>query len=545
MADGETWDVCVVGTGAAGGILAYRLAMAGLKVISLEQGPRLPADYFRSVDPYGSRRDFGIRAHTSWPSDPHEAFFGNALFASAGQASARRQPGGFLPYQVFAVGGLQNLWNGVSVRFSADDVHGWPLHYDDLARHYAEVERLVTVCGTPENLPDLPDGVFISPKPFRPVDELLAKAVASLGEPTSHVTANRKAINTLPGTASSCQSTGGCAFGCPTDAVYKFPSRLLPRIAGLPNYALRPNAKVTRLIASSDGARVDGVEFLDTASGERHRLRAGVVVLAAGALESPRILFNSATEAAPAGLANAHDQVGRRLQDNPKTVLSTSLWKLWGRRRDYDIGYGDPVLIVGRGQTSEGEAFPFLCHNSHSVPDIPHYLAGLKAFPPFVKRRLARMMFHSYLTIGMFCSGEPNPANRVRPCGEADAFGVPQVVVDYTTSPRAQARMDAMERWGRRVLGRASGTLIHGGSSDNGTGIHYAGTTGMSADPRQGVVDADLRCHGVENLYVCDGGVIPRLPEKHLTLTIMTLAHRLGGHLAARAAAGELTTANA
>lgn len=543
MAEIEACDVCVVGTGAAGGILAYSLAMAGLKVVSLEQGPKLAADHFRNVDPYGARKDFGIRAHTTWPADPHEAFFGNRLFASAEQGSARRRPGGFLPYQVFAVGGLQNLWNGVSVRFSADDVRGWPLHYEDLSRHYTEVERLITVCGTPENLPELPDGVFIAPKPFRPVDDLLAKAVASLREPTSHVTANRKAINTAPGTPSSCMSTGGCAFGCPTDAVYKFSSRLLPRIASLPNYSLRPDSKVTRLIASSDAARVDGVEFLNTTTGERHRLRAGVVILAAGALESPRILFNSASEAAPAGQANRHDQVGRRLQDNPKTVLSTSLWKLWGRRRDYDIGYGDPVLIVGRGDLPDGETFPFLCHNSHSVPDIPHYLSGLERFPPFVKRRLARMMFHSYLTIGMFCSGEPNPANRVRPSRENDAFGVPQVDVDYTTSTGAQARMDSMERWGRRVLGRASGTIIHGGSSDNGTGIHYAGTTAMSGDPRDGVVDADLRCHGVENLYVCDGGVIPQLPEKHLTLTIMALAHRLGAHLAARAAAGELSTA--
>ncbi|SCW74215.1 GMC oxidoreductase [Ancylobacter rudongensis] len=543
MAEIDGCDVCVVGTGAAGGILAHSLAMAGLKVVSLEQGPRLAANYFRSADPYGSRKDFGIRAHTSWPADPHEAFFGNALFASAEHGSARRRAGGFLPYQVFAVGGLQNLWNGVSVRFSADDVRGWPLPYDDLARHYAATERLVTVCGTSANLPELPDGEFIAPKPFRPVDDLLAKAVASLGAPTAHVTANRKAINTRPGTPSSCQSTGGCAFGCPTDAVYKFSSRLLPRIAGRSNYSLRPEAKVTRLIASPDGARVESVEFLDTASGERHRLRAGIVVLAAGALESPRILFNSASGTAPAGLANRYDQVGRRLQDNPKTVLSTSLWKLWGKRRDYDIGYGDPVLIVGRASLPDGETFPFLCHNSHSVPDIPHYLAGLKRFPPFVKRRLARLMFHSYLTIGMFCGGEPNPANRLRPSRETDAFGVPQVDIDYTSSPRAQARMDAMERWGRRVLGRASGTIIHGGSSDNGTGIHYAGTTGMAADPCAGVVDANLRCHGIANLYVCDGGVIPQLPEKHLTLTIMALAHRLGDHLAARAAAGELSAA--
>ena len=81
---------------------------------------------------------------------------------------------------------------------------------------------------------------------------------------------------------------------------------------------------------------------------------------------------------------------------------------------------------------------------------------------------------------------------------------------------------------------RCSGTLIYGGRDRPGTGIHYAGTSRMSARPQDGVVDADLRAHDHPNLYLCDGGVIPTLPDKHLTLTIMTLAHRLGRHLVAR-----------
>jgi choline dehydrogenase-like flavoprotein len=531
VAEIDSCDVCVVGTGAGGGLLAYELAMSGLKVVSLEQGPLLPDDYFRAVDPPGSGKDFGIRPHTRWPSDPHEAFFGNALFAPVEEASAVRAQGQFLQYQVFAVGGLQNLWNGVSLRFAADDFQGWPITYDALEPHYSAVERLAMVCGTREGLPNLPDGDFIEPKPFRPVDRLLAAAVAALRDENARAIANRKAINTRAGTPGACVSTGACAFGCPVGAVYKFPARLLPRIAGRPNYHLRPNAKVTRLVSSADGQTITAVEFLDTATGSTHRLAARIVVLAAGAIETPRILFNSATERDPAGLANRADQLGRRLQDNPKSVLSTSLWRLWGSRRNFDIGYGDPLIIMSRETLPDGSTFPFIGHDSQGIPDIPHYLTGLKRFPPALKVHLARLMFHSYATIGLFCPGEPNPANLVRPSRKRDRFGVPQVEIDFTSSRRAQEMMAAMERWGRRVLRGASGTLIHGDSTNNGTGIHYAGTTAMADNRNDGVVDANLRCHEIVNLFICDGGVIPSLPEKHLTLTIMALAHRLSRHI--------------
>ena len=111
---------------------------------------------------------------------------------------------------------------------------------------------------------------------------------------------------------------------------------------------------------------------------------------------------------------------------------------------------------------------------------------------------------------------------------------MPQVDIAYRYSERTLAMLDKMEVFVRKALRRCSGTLVYGGRDRPGTGIHYAGTTRMSALPQDGVVDSNLRSHDHPNLYLCDGGVIPTLPDKHLTLTIMTLAHRLGGHLAER-----------
>ncbi|MDF2810217.1 MAG: family oxidoreductase [Microvirga sp.] len=536
MAEAMSCDVVIVGTGAGGGILAYELAKSGLRVVSLEQGGMLAPDYFRTEVPPGATKDFGIGPDTTWPSDPHDSLFVHPLFADGNVGSTSRPAGGFRHFQVLAVDGLQNLWNGVSVRFSPNDFRGSPFSYGTLAPHYSAVERMISVCGTVENLAELPDGDFLPPKPLRPADRLVVSAVEALGEPHSHAIPNRKAINTRAGTAASCISTGMCTSGCPVGAVYKFSARLLPEIVNLPNYELRTHAKVVRLLRQPGARQLSGVEYIDTRNGERKVLDARIVVLAAGALETPRILFNSADEADPRGLANRHGQVGLKLQDNPKVVLSTSLWKLWGKRRDYDIGYGDLLILLSQGRLPDGTSFPFIGHAIHGLADVPHYLAGLKPFPPFVKERLAQMMFHSYVTLGLFCAGEPTPSNRVLPGRTADRYGVPQVEVDFSIPDSAHAKMDAMALWARRVLRRASATSIYSTRDNSGTGIHYAGTTASARDPNEGVVDAQLKAHDIDNLYICDGGVIPVLPDKHLTLTIMALAHRLSRAIVRQAA---------
>lgn len=524
-------DVCVIGTGAGGGILAHELAKSGLKVISLEQGGTLPKDQFTHVTPAIARKSFGIGPDTVWPSDPHDSLFIHPLFASGKVGSTPRASGEFQHFQVLAVNGLQNLWNGVSVRFSKNDFQNWPVDYATLEPHYSAVEERIIVCGTAENLDDLPDGNFIPPKPLRPADLLIVDAVRGLNDGASHAIPNRKAIDTRKGGPTSCQSTGICTSGCPTNAIYRFSTRLLPDIANLPNYELRTHAKVTQLLCGPDGQDIEAVQYLNTETGELHLVRARHVVLAAGAIETPRIMFNSTGAHHPNGLGNTHDQLGRRLQDNPKVVLSTSLRKLWGSGRDYDIGYGDLLILMSKGQLPDGSPFPFIGHAIHGIPEVPHYLGAMRYVPTALKETLARKLFHSYVTLGLFCAGEPVPENRVRPGDTKDIYGVRQVQVDFTIPDKAHLQMDAMQAWGRKVLKKASATQYHITRDNSGTGIHYAGTTAMSDSPTQGVVDANLKVHGIDNLYVCDGGVVPILPDKHLTLTIMALAHRLGQHL--------------
>ncbi|MFC3225703.1 GMC oxidoreductase [Marinibaculum pumilum] len=535
MAEDRIYDYVIVGTGAGGGILAHQLAKAGLDVLSVEQGPRLPADYFTEVNPPGARKDWGIRSHMTFPGDSRDAIFRHELFADGeNRSSSRSAERSFLSYQLMAVGGLQNLWNGVSVRFAPQDFGSWPIGYDDLADDYGATEELITVCGTAEGIPGLPDGHFIPPKPLRPADRMVIDAIDRMGRPDTWVIPNRKAIETRAGRANACISTGICTSGCMTGAVYKFPTRLLPEIEHLPNYALRTGLKAVRLQRRDGSAEIESLVCRDTESGEEVVIRGRTFILSAGAIETPRLLFNSRDDAAPNGLANSSGALGRYLQDNAKVALSTALWKLWGKPAAPDIGYGDLLILLSKDTLPDGSEFSFCGHAIQTVLDTPYYLEGLQTAPAAMRPWLARKLFNAYLTLAVFAPGDPDPENRLTPSADRDRFGVAQVDIAYRYSERTLAQLDKMEVFVRQALRRCSGTLIYGGRDRPGTGIHYAGTSRMSALPQDGVVDANLRAHDHPNLYLCDGGVIPTLPDKHLTLTIMTLAHRLGRHLVER-----------
>ena len=526
------YDYCIIGTGAAGGILAHQLAKSGKRVISVEQGDELPDNYFSKHNPPGIKKWYGIRAKTTFPPNLADALFIHELFANhTTRSSSQSSESQFRQFQIFALNGLQNLWNGVSVRFSEQDMQNWPIHYDDLAPHYSAVESLITVCGTKEHIAHLPDGECIAPKPLRPADLLVINAVKRLNWPECHAIPNRKAIETRPGKSNHCVSTGICTYGCPVGAMYKFSSRLLPEIRHLENYTLLLNAKVIRLIRDKQNNQITSLDYLDLKSGEQKKLQAKIFILAAGALETPRILFNSRDDDFNQGLANSSGTLGCYLQDNPKVVLATSLYKLWNSKRPADIGYGDLLILLGKSKLDNGEPFQFIGHSIASPPDIPYYLANFKHFPKFLRKPLVKMMFNSFVTLGLFCEGDFSESNRVTPSKNADQFGIPQVDVAYHTSETSKERMQKMAHYGRKILRRASATRIVENHSNDGTGIHYAGTCRMGAEPRQAIVDVNLKTFEHDNLYLCDGGVIPHLPDKHLTLTIMALAERLASHL--------------
>src|SRR5262245_10375977 len=136
------YDCCIIGTGAAGGILAYQLAKAGLAVISLEQGDDIPQSHFSDLGTIGKKRYSGIQQKMLFPPNPDDALFIHDLFANEDvRSSSQISQSNFKHFQIMALNGLQNLWNGVSVRFAHEDFSKWPIQYSDLEKHYESVEK--------------------------------------------------------------------------------------------------------------------------------------------------------------------------------------------------------------------------------------------------------------------------------------------------------------------------------------------------------------------------------------------------------------------
>ena len=366
--DVEECDYCIVGTGAAGGILAHQLAIRGADVLSLEQGAPIDNSYFTNHLRPEENEHFGITAEMAWPIKPTSSRGLSARqWPSVASLSAKpdtksTSPASeeqFFNAQIFRLNGKLNLWNAVSLRYSARDFRGkdfgdsdtnWPIGYDDLQQHYTQVERLIGVCGTCEGLEELPDGEFLPPLPLRPADRIVMKAVgkvrsAQVRRGQIRAIPNRKAIETRPERKNHCVSCGECIYGCNSGSVYKFSSHLLPQIAPLANYRIRYQSKVVRLVRNGDSNRIEAVECLDTGTGAGSIVKAKIFVLAAGTLETPRILFNSRDEAFPDGLANSSGTLGCYLQDKVKAMVGTTPVRLAGSRARYDPGCGDHLLI--------------------------------------------------------------------------------------------------------------------------------------------------------------------------------------------------------
>ncbi|MEX1026933.1 MAG: GMC family oxidoreductase [Candidatus Paceibacterota bacterium] len=544
----ESCDICVIGTGAGGGILAYRLAMAGMDVLSIEQGNEIRDAYFTNDLSGEDQPYFGIFPEMSWPLAAKESYLhGNPqtfrLYAKADTlATSESSANAFVNRQIYALNGKLNTWNGVSLRMAPRDFRAaevgdgscnWPIGYHDLESYYSSVEQLVGVCGTREGIENLPDGDFIPPLPLRPIDRLVAKSVQRIRGANVRAIPARKAIETRHDRKQHCRSCGECVFGCRFGSVFKFSSRLLPHIEGKSNYRIRYHTKVAKLTLRPDSNLVDTAECIDSETGRRWSLRARVFVSAAGAIESPRLLLNSTDSRAPNGLANHSGLVGCYLQDKVRAMVASPLFRLLGSKPHYEFNCNDHLLIP-RFLFEDGLRGGFQAQVCHVLPRRPYYIEGLQPFPGWSRKWIARGIFGSLAALLLLGKPEASRANRLVPSGERDAFGVPKVHAEYSFSENDLRLRDAMIKYGRLILWKCSGWMPTVFDDDlPGATIHYAGTCRMAATADEGVVGRELRCFDHPNLYLCDGSVFPEVSEKNLTLTIMALAERLASHLQA------------
>ena len=543
------FDVCIIGSGAAGGIAAKELCERGAKVCILEIG--------EWKDP---GKDF--RGH-SWPFEfPHRGYRGEyreQLFGASADFPHSNAGPDAAPYLIVpAVGGKTLLWAAHSWRFGPRDfrmrtLHGvgedWPLHYDDLAPYYDRAEQFMGVCGMRDGLEVFPDGNFLPPLNFRCGELQIGRALARVG-PQFKMISTRKAINTVPhGGRPPCHYCGHCMKGCDVDAKYTSAAAAIPAALQSGRCTLVTEAMATQILLDPAGNRVGSVVFRELKSRRERRVRCRAVAVACGPVESARLLLLSRSKQFPEGLANRSGEVGKNLQ----TTINLLVW-----------GYLQS-LVGSPGVNDDGtDAFHGAIPNPYyeqAHPDFPNgYLinvgsgsqlvncaggpewGGLSQVPGFGRdyKRKIRATLPGLVALG--CQGQTlaSSSNFIDLDPELrDRFGFPATRLNYRLGESELAMMRDMVEVTRTILETAGGSVLL-----SGPGVidptHYVGTCRMGTDPARSVLNAFCRSHDVKNLFVVDGSGFPSYPDKNPTETVIAVALRAAEYLAEQLRIGSI-----
>ncbi len=519
--DAPLFDVCVVGSGAAGGTLSARLAGRGLNVIVVEGGPKI-----------NTRTDFNTHA---MPYDFRDRKMPTMVPGVAGFEDQRTR----------GVGGKTLLWNAVAWRFSSRDFKGysfdgvgtdWPIDYPDLAPYYDQIEQEVGVCGNADHLEDLPDGVFLPPMPMRCSDKIILRGAARLGIKVIHV---RKATLTRPREdRPACHYCGNCMAGC--DVVAKYNSADVQMIPSLSTGKLTilPDSVVAE-VTLADEKRVDGVRYLNRQTLQEGRIHARTVVVCCACIQSVALLLMSKSRYYPAGLANSSGQLGRNYIPHFTGHLTGFCRELIGTGAVNEEGALDHAYIPSYMHTRKRDfarsfGIQFNYHNRRLVP----WARVIDGFGSELKKSV-KERYPAFLDFSPYGEMLPGSGSMIDldPV-DTDRFGLPKARVHIRYGENEGKLFATMRSEARRIL-EASNVEILEDRLEPETN-HELGGCRMGNDPRTSVVNAFCQTHDVPNLFVVDGSVFPSASEKNPTLTMMALAARTADHILERFRRGDV-----
>lgn len=526
-------DVVVVGCGAGGSVVAKELGEAGVSVVVLDAGRRFdPEQDYRS-----DRPDFPAGAWKVFePEDPRRDLY------TAG-------PQGFRYVRVKGVGGTTVVSWGVSPRFHESDFHvrstdgvadDWPIGYADLEPYYTRVEYELGMSGPGEQERNPFDSPRSKPFPTPPhpmtrAGEVVAQGARKLG---LHPFVPALAIPTKSWDGRpACVEAGVCGYGCrisaksSADVTYVRKAEATGRVTILESCMAR---EIT--LDFSNFAR--SVVFFDR-EGREHELRARAFVLAANAIETPRLLLLSTSRLYPNGLANSSGLVGKYLTEHLDAGVRARFaqpLKNWQGvpvsamiQDHYETRKGNPYVRGWLLEVATANTWPIA---------VAKRVGGWGAAH---KARVKELFGH---VLEVYAQGEqlPDIRNHVSLDSKAkDHFGLP--VPHIVSEPRGNdlAMLPAMSRSIRDLL-QASGAveILDTWSHQPGASIHYMGTCRMGNDPRTSVVDQWGRTHDVPNLFIADSSVFVTGAAAHPTLTLMALASRTADFMVGAFKRGEL-----
>jgi len=581
----RSYDVIVVGSGAGGGQAAYTLTMDGAKVLMLEAGRDYrPAD---ETPMFQTNRDAPLRGAgtTDKPFGFHDATIDGGWtvpdepYVSASEDPRQR----FMWWRARMLGGRTNHWARIALRNGPYDFRprsrdglgfDWPISYADVAPYYDKVEMLIGVHGTNEgleNTPNSPAGVLQTPPAPRIGERLMKQRAAKLGVPL--IPAHR-AVMTEPMDWKSipaklhpnnpraqrilaadmklrapCFYATPCGRGCSIRANYQSTTVHLPPAFATGNLDLLPHA-MAREITHDDTGRATGVTYIDKTTGQEHHVRGRIVVVAASACESVRLLLNSQSARFPQGLGNSSGLVGKYIMDTVGSGLGGQIpllenlpplnedgtggmhlytpWWLYQQQLAGKLGFARGYHIeIGTGRQMPGlQTFGGL-----------EWLTGGSYGGKF--KAQARRYYGSHVWLSGRGEMIPNDKSYAElDPNVKDKWGIPVLRFHWEWSDHEIRQAQHMRQTFTSIIEAMGGRVQSDHKQDprdyisrGGEIIHEVGGTIMGGDPKKSVTNGWGQTWDSKNVFLTDGAPFCSNADKNPTLTIMALAWRSADYM--------------
>ena len=565
------WDVIVVGSGAAGGMAAFQLATAGIKVLMLEAGRMLDTrKEYRTMEwPYQSLRRSRLPpeerainvAEYNFLDRPYGANPQMAKYAKVTSYAAntftrnwvvneKEHPTTGTTYswvRARVLGGKTNFWGRGALRygpmqFDAARLDGydvdWPIRYSEVGPYYDKVDVLLGCSGTKEGLDQVPDGVFQRPSKLNCVEVAFKRAIAPLGR---HYIPGRAGVTTdgllNNKYRSRCLGRGRCGRGCDVNAAFHSPTALVYPARDSGNLTIRPYSVVSEVFLDEATGRAAGVRVIDANTREVMDFKAKVVVLGAGCLDTTRILLSSKSARHPQGMGNSSGLLGCHLSEHAMGPRGSGfIPQRIGTEATLDDGRAvSPYVPRFRNVKDKHPDFIRGYHfqgggGSSEYPSMAHDIAGFgKAYKSSVRK-----YYPALISLGGFGEVLPRKENRVSLDAEVkDAWGIPVLRFDYTFGDNEKKMAKDMGDTVEEML-RAAGAeniKVDRELLPPGWSIHEIGTARMGDDPKTSVTDRWCRLHDVSNVYIADAAPFVSGGTQNTTWSILAMCWRTMDYL--------------